>query len=320
MKLVVVLVGALALLVAAAAAQGVVVDGEDTTVVAAFRDFAVTFKKKYSDDAAERKALDTFRHNQLVMAEHQRLNPLATFGVTQFSDMTQEEFATLLGTAQPPQPRLTPAATTPAPAPKSCDWRSKGGVTPVLDQGMCGSSAAHSIVGSSEGVCFAKSADLIALSVHELECGTNACSGASQEQTYKYIMGDLHGHMATAASFPRTTCNVSKTVTGCTLKSYSRLPQDERALAAELCRNGPISAGVSGLQWQFYRGGIMTNCGPVTINHAATLVGYDDTAATPFWVLKNSWGTAWGDKGFIYLAKGKNTCGIKNSAYTGYVA
>ena len=93
-----------------------VVDGEDTTVVAAFRDFAVTFKKKYSDDAAERKALDTFRQNQLVMAEHQRLNPLATFGVTQFSDMTQEEFATLLGTAQPPQPRLTPRRYNPRPS------------------------------------------------------------------------------------------------------------------------------------------------------------------------------------------------------------
>lgn len=225
--------------------------------------------------------------------------------------------------SQPPMingsPKLQSQAVAPAASPLSeahCDWRARGGVTPVKNQGNCGSAVAHSVAAQMEGVHFAANSKLVPLSEKQLECATG-CAGATQPQVYNYIMKTLHGKMATAASYQ--TCNQSNWAIGCVMTSFWQLPQIESTMSDVLCKNGPLSVGVAGTQWQFYRGGILTNCGATTINHAATVVGVDDTVAVPYWLVKNSWGTAWGENGYIRIAKGKNVCGITLSAYTGFV-
>ena len=292
--------------------------------MATFREFATTYGKKYASVEAEQKAFATFRTNLQVMEQHRRANPHATFGVTQFSDMTPEEFETTLrfrGFSVEPDSSHERPAPTPSPNPKQWDWRTMGGVTRVLDQGTCGSCAAYSAVANAEGVCFSQSGNLVELSVHQIECGMESpCQGFTQEMAYSYIIKDLNGHMATAASFPQSYNCSMRPVTGCTVTSYNRIPSDEVLMAVYVYRNGPVSIGVNALQWQFYRGGILTKCGVVThVNHAATIVGYNYDAPIPYWVLKNSWGPAWGERGFINLSMGNNTCGIKVTPYTVYI-
>jgi len=262
------------------------------------------------------------------------------FGITKFSDMFEDEFAkTKLGYT----PRTGPSDATVldvqqlGAAPTSVDWRTKGAVSPVKDQGQCGSCWAFSTTEEIESQMFMKTGKLPILSTQQIiSCDKvdGGCDGGNTETAYAYVK--KAGGLATAKDYPdksHTTakngkCKWDKTeaakVTGYTYAtkectSGACKNQDEDALAVALASKGPVSICVNagGNGWQVYKKGIFkAKCSGAAadLDHCVQLVGYDKSGATPYWIVRNSWNTDWGIDGYMHLKMGSNLCGVADDA------
>ena len=212
-------------------------------------------------------------------------------------------------------------------APTEVDWRTKGAVTEVGDQGKCGSCYAFAVTGSVEAQHFRKTGKLLSLSVQQLvDCSEDkredACEGGVLEEAFQYIH-DNNG-IDTEKSYPYVSgktgvmqkkCHFNASTIGSTVAGFATVPKgDETALALAVAANGPTTIQVDafGDEFLFYSHGIYShdNCENDinSINHAMLIVGY----GPDYWLVKNSWGTAWGMKGYIKFKRGINMCGIAN--------
>lgn len=211
--------------------------------------------------------------------------------------------------------------------PDSVDWRGKA-VTSVKNQGSCGSPYAFSAVGAIESALMIKGKGEMDLSEQQLvDCTYNklqwnfnfGCNGGDPAQTIQWA---LQNGLQYESNYPYTSGN-TKTHGPCrastgqvdlsSLKLGSVRANDENALAEALATYGPIAITINGENQEFYnyRGGIYNNPQCSTkINHAALLVGYGVQNGQPYWIIKNNWGSSWGENGFMKLARGYNRCGI----------
>ena len=109
-------------------------------------------------------------------------------------------------------------------------------------------------------------------------------------------------------------CNFNKADVKVQVAGHKQLTRSEDSLKAGL-NSGPPSICVAAGTWQFYSGGVLTHCGLIPIiDHCVQAIGYDDTASTPYWLVRNSWNTDWGEDGLIRLAQGSNLCKLQNEA------
>jgi len=230
---------------------------------------------------------------------------------------------------------LPPAA---AAAPAAVDWREKGAVTPVKDQGQCGSCWAFSATEQIESQWILAGHPMTKFSPQQIvSCDKkdDGCNGGDTLTAYKYVM--KAGGMASSASYPYASGDSGKskkchkfevsggTITGST---YATKPctvggckhQNEAALQAHLASTAPVSICVNAGKWQHYTKGVMSHkqCGKSTadsLDHCVQLVGYQKSAGKGgYYLVRNSWNTDWGVEGYIHLAMGSNTCGIANEA------
>jgi cathepsin L len=208
--------------------------------------------------------------------------------------------------------------------PDSVDWRTQGYVTPVKDQGQCGSCWAFSAVASLEGQHFKQAGKLVSLSEQQLvDCsrsfGNEGCNGGLMTQAFAYIQSNKG--IDTEDSYPYTAqdgkCAFNPATVGATDAGYTDITaQDEDALTTAIATVGPISVAIDASQtsFQFYASGIYTdpNCSSTELDHGVTAVGYGSNGKDQdFYIVKNSWGTSWGDKGYILMARNQNNmCGI----------
>merc|ERR1719379_1440385 len=223
---------------------------------------------------------------------------------------------------------------------KSFDWREKGVVTPVKDQGQCGSCWAHSAVETLESQYALAGHELTPLSVQQVvSCdkgnGDMGCAGGWYYTAWDDYMESSHG-LTTEEEYPydfmtmhgkASRCKVDKAkdVVADTTPSnftWATTPcetsfckdQDEAKLKANLLSYGPISVACDASEWSFYKGGVVTSetCqnSAEKLDHAIQLVGFNESAEVPYWIVRNSWNTNWGNEGYIYLKMGENTCGI----------
>jgi C1A family cysteine protease len=211
--------------------------------------------------------------------------------------------------------------------PDSYDWREHGAVTPVKDQGQCGSCWAFSTIANIEGQYFLKNKELLAFSEQELvDCDKKSdqgCNGGLMqnafvflEQTgfelesdYKYTARDGSCHAKDHKSYG-------------TVSKWEMVSRDEKVIASTLASTGPLSAAVNAQWFQMYMGGIMNPffCNPKKLDHGITLVGYGAEGSKPYWIIKNSWNTSWGEKGYVRLARGNGKCGINTNVCTATLA
>lgn len=190
------------------------------------------------------------------------------------------------------------------------DWVAKGAVTPVKNQGQCGSCWAFSTTGSLEGLSFLSNGDLQSFSEQQLvDCsgkyGNMACNGGLMDNAFKFVIdnGIVHEDEYTYKAV-KQTC---KQATGdFKISAFTDIKNCDD-LASSLA-DRPVSIAADATNWSRYSKGVFNNCS-TRLNHGILLTGLTDEA----WVVKNSWGTSWGEKGFIRLARG-NTCGICNMA------
>ncbi|XP_005227094.1 cathepsin F isoform X2 [Bos mutus] len=287
-----------------------------------FKDFVTTYNRTYDSQEASWR-MSVFANNMVRAQKIQALDRgTARYGVTKFSDLTEEEFRTiylnpLLKDA--PGRNMRPAQPVTDVPPPQWDWRNKGAVTNVKDQGMCGSCWAFSVTGNVEGQWFLKRGTLLSLSEQELlDCDKTdkACLGGLPSNAYSAIrtLGGLETEDDYSYRGRLQTCSFSAEKAKVYINDSVELSKNEQKLAAWLAKNGPVSIAINAFGMQFYRHGISHPlrplCSPWLIDHAVLLVGYGNRSAIPFWAIKNSWGTDWGEEGYYYLHRGSGACGV----------
>ncbi|KAF8563513.1 hypothetical protein P879_09702 [Paragonimus westermani] len=288
-----------------------------------YEQFKRDYRKVYSNDDDEKRFV-IFKDN-LVRAQMYQLHDQGTaeYGVTQFSDLTPEEFAAkFLGSRIDSQVEHVQLNDLKA-APEKVDWREKGAVGPVEDEGQCRSNWAFSIAGNIEGQWFRKTGQLFDLSKQQLiDCQLmgGGCNDVYSPATYLEIV--KMGGLELAEDYPyvakRQNCQMNPSKIVATIDGAVILEADERKQAAWLAENGPMSVGLNANYLQFYRSGIShpseTQCPPAEMNHAGLTVGYGVEDDVPYWIVKNSWGKSWGEEGYFRIYRGDGTCGIHHLA------
>jgi len=208
--------------------------------------------------------------------------------------------------------------------PLQFDWRTKNVVSLTNNQGQCGGWAIP-IVENIESIWMITHSltikDFPPLAIEQIyDCAGFGCNGGLLEDAYKYVVncGGLESNES--YNSPDGTCRFdAKKVAAC-ISGYRFFDNtNEDAMRSNLVSLGPLVICVNALSWQFYTGGIMmaAQCDSQQIDHCVVAVGYDLTGPLPYWSIRNSWGTAWGEKGYIRVQYGKNTCGLVDDVSTG---
>jgi C1A family cysteine protease len=292
-----------------------------------FEDFKLTYNRQYSPSESGHRFACFRRVLDLIDARNTKAGD-ERHGVNQFADMCPEEFAkyylgyTGRNTTRAAVPKMFSDAEV-AAAGTSINWATKGAVTPIKNQGMCGSCWTFSATGNMEGQWFLAGHTLVGLSEEELvQCSHNGgdagCNGGLMDNAFDWVVSN--GGINSEANYPYTS---GTGITGrckttlikqhvATISGHVDLPQDETQMATWIYTNGPLAVAVDALTWQTYAGGIMRDCPAGQLDHGVLAVGFDDTHTPPYWIVKNSWGTSWGENGYIRIEKGLNKCGIKN--------
>jgi cathepsin L len=290
-----------------------------------FNAWCKQFGKTYGE-AEMAKRYDIFASNHARIAAHNALNATYTMSHNAFSDMTWEEFhAQYVGFGGVPIRSWNRkinnfAHVDKASLPDEVDWTTKGAVTPVKDQGQCGSCWAFSTTGGLEGAYFLKNGNLVSFSEQMLvDCddnGDEGCNGGLMDNAFAWI--EKFGGLCTEDDYPYTASTDSCASSNCTVvpgsapAAFTDVDHTEDAMQAAVAQQ-PVSIAIEADQsgFQFYSQGVFTgDCG-TNLDHGVLNVGYgtDSASGLQFWKVKNSWGASWGDNGFIKLQKGKQQDG-----------
>jgi len=227
-------------------------------------------------------------------------------GINQFSALTDEEFVSTYLSPKPYNPEWENVDTEFKKVGADIDWTAKGVVSPVKNQGSCGSCWAFSAVAILESFNLMNGKPGVNLSEQQLvDCsksyGNQGCNGGFNYQGLAYVKD--HG-ITTASSYPYTAKTGTCQQNGGTFR-ISSVPSAKGCSGIQTAVDSrPIGVSADATNWSRYASGIFNNCG-TNLNHDIFLVGYTST----YWKIKNSWGTSWGESGFIRLAPG-NTCGV----------
>jgi len=289
-----------------------------------FAEFKAAFGKTYSNRVEEAARFAAFQANLDIISKHnaEAAQGVHTFtlGVNQFADLTLAEFsATYLRPMNTTRPRNE--VTLPEVNAGAVDWRTKGAVTPVKNQGQCGSCWAFSSTGSIEGAHAIATGNLVSLSEQQLvDCsvaqGNQGCNGGLMDNAFTYVISN--GGITTESNYPYSaqgplTCQTSKASNhAATVASFSDVPQNQEAQMIAAVTRQPVSVAIEADQsaFQLYKSGVFkASCG-TQLDHGVLAVGYGTTGGQDYWIVKNSWGTSWGMSGFILMAQHVGAAGI----------
>ena len=292
-----------------------------------FTNFQEKFAKKYENVQELETRFSVFRENfRNIITHNADRNQTFTMGINQFTDLTPEEFkAQMIRGLKAPVGSYGCGtfSNSASGTPTAIDWRTKGAVTTVKDQGQCGSCWTFSSTGAMEGAWAIAKGQLIDLAEQELvDCaglkyGSMGCNGGQMEGAFKFI---IENGQCAASSYPYTakdgTCHSCSAVAHATSCSDVK-PNDQLSLKAAVAKQ-PVAVAIEAdtKYFQSYSGGVLTSasCG-TSLDHGVLAVGYGEENGQKYWLVKNSWGTSWGEQGYVKIGRSESTndagiCGI----------
>jgi cathepsin L len=301
-----------------------------------FQKYQAEFSREYTDEEVPIRR-EIFERNLQAIRQH-NADPTKTWkvGVNHFTDRTDAEFRTRLGLKKSllykhhaeslvvERPPVTDMA-----IPSSVDWRDKGIITPVKDQGECGSCWTFATAQTTESYWAMATGKLNILSEQQiLDCtpnpqhcgGTGGCEGGTVELAWAQITA--MGGLSSEWTYPYTsyfgtdsTCKMNQVARVARVAKYVNLPVNEQAPVLNyVAMNGPLAISVEANSWSGYETGVFNGCNQTNpdLDHAVMLVGYGtDPQFGDYWLVRNSWSPQWGEQGYIRLKRQNPvTCGI----------
>lgn len=306
-----------------------------------FASFVENYGKSYAADETElEKRFQIFRQN-IKNAERlqQTEKGTANYGITQFYDLTEQQFRDSFTTGSLEtkfeEPRAEFRNTEFDVLPDRVDWRTAGIVSPVKNQRNCNSCWAFATTGVVESQYAKKYGRIVPLSEQQLVgCtpNTSCADGGLVKTAYKTIVeqGGLESENDYNYTMKEGSCEFNESKIVASISNYEHIKSDENVMAQYVAHQGPIVVAICGEFLRLYRNGVIRqpslDCKP---NHAVLIVGYDvheqwnstdgQSSEVPYWIIKNSWGPEWGCDGYFYLFRGENTYGVSERASIAYV-
>jgi len=339
-----------------------------------FETFKKDFHRKYDTEEEHGKRKEIFRQRMIKVDELNEINVKENgeqvFGVTKFADWTDEEFGVMLGrknhgagvdaSVPTKEPKAFKSNVRGAQVgiPSYVNWGESGKVTPVKNQGQCGTCWAFSTAETVESQWAMNGNALWQFSVQQIASCTTTCNGCGGGDTiyaYQYLASNTAFGLGSDAWAPyvqsmTSSCNGPKCTEACSSLDFSVLPskafytgpyatlpatnmytyatpgctgacsgQNTTLLAANIATYGPASICVNAANWGAYTGGVLSQsaCGGYSyssLDHCVQLTGYNAAATNPYWIVRNSWATNWGERGYILLQYPQNSCGLADEA------
>merc|ERR1712227_853347 len=299
-----------------------------------------------SADHAHQK-FKNFHHNLARIKYYNALEQgTATYGVTEFADMSFEEFQKHKTGLNLSQEHLKNRSRKLKSSnkklrfkqslPDSFDWTEKGVVTPVKNQGMCGSCWAFSTTGNIEGTWYLATGELVELSEQELvDCDQvdQGCNGGLMDNAFEEVirLGGLETEIDYPYDAKGEVCTFERNMAHVYINGSMDIGEDEDEIAEALLEHGPLAIALNAFGMQFYHSGVSHPlsflCSPEGLDHGVLLVGYGVEEHTsmihrhkrPYWKIKNSWGPRWGENGYYRIYRGKGVCGVNKYVTTSIV-
>jgi len=277
----------------------------------------------YTGDEYKQR-LGTFLTNQRLVSEH---NAKKTFRVAmnKFAALTPAEYRSMLGFKPIKAQKASVASGRRNDV--ELDWRTKGCVNPIKDQGQCGSCWAFSTVQSVEGCYAAQKGTLYSLSEQQIVDCVDSCAGCDgglMTAALDWVLKHQDGGFMGEDDYPyhpyETTCAFDPSKVKVTIVGYKEIQEGSEADLADKCASqGPIAIAIDASNWSFqmYSGGIYDepSCSSYNLDHGVGCIGYGTEGSTKYWIVRNSWGEDWGEQGYIRMVKDKNNqCGEASAA------
>ena len=296
--------------------------------------FLQTYGKKYESENEEMRRNTIWQSNKKYIETHNANADTFgfTLGMNGFGDLENHEVVAIFNGYRQEMKNLSNSKAVFRANPnikiaESTDWREKGAVTGVKNQGQCGSCWSFSATGSLEGQHFLKKGTLVSLSEQNLvDCstkyGNHGCEGGLMDNAFRYIKAN--GGIDTEESYPYQAhdelCRFKEADVGATDSNYVDIPQgDEEALTQAIASVGPISVAIdaSKTTFHYYKEGVYSDslCSSTKLDHGVLAVGYGTQDEQDYYIVKNSWGDTWGLQGYILMSRNNdNNCGIATQA------
>jgi len=302
---------------------------EDGSAYGDLRDFtnwSVKYNKTYYGKTDLSRQFAAWRTNRDYIDRHNSKDLGFQMELNRFGDIPRSEWLHRHGYNHRMNSKVFPLPVEEeqdASLPESVDWRKKGLVTGIKNQLQCGSCWAFSAVGSMEGQHAKKTGKLVSLSESQIvDCDVNGtdggCSGGWMDGAFQYVINQTG--IEPENDYPYVpidgNCTFNKSEVAATFSGFQDVTGGEAGLKKAVANVGPVSVAIdaSGSGFQFYKSGVFYDptCSSQWLDHGVLAVGYGTTKnGTDYWIVKNSWGETWGDKGYILMARNRNnSCGI----------